>query len=45
MEKKLAIIAVIVVAIVVVGVVAVAMIGGNDDSDEKVIYWIAGLAC
>lgn len=40
MEKKLAIIAVIVVAIVVVGVVAVAMIGGNDDSDEKVIYWM-----
>ncbi|MDD1771894.1 MAG: ABC transporter substrate-binding protein [Methanomassiliicoccales archaeon] len=38
MEKKLAIIAVIVVAIVVVGAVAITVMPGGDD-DSKTIYW------
>jgi NitT/TauT family transport system substrate-binding protein len=41
LEKKLAIIAVIVVAIVVIAGVAIALWSpGDDGEDEKVIYWI-----
>jgi len=39
MNKKIAIIAIIVVAIVVVGALAVTMMGG--DEDERVVYWTA----
>lgn len=40
MDKKIAIIAVVIVAIVLGGIVAVTMLGGGED-EEKTIYWIA----